>query len=127
MIPLSEGQISTGIKDYLETLQAMGKLLYFRMNAGTFLTGGKDGQSCRVVRGCKAGTSDFLVIAPENVALNRFFSVIFIEAKKSDWNPNKKKTKTELAQEEFRKLVESQGHLYKIVRSVDEAITLLDG
>ncbi len=129
LIKLSEATIKNSIADYLETLQAMGKLIYFRLNAGTFIMG-SDGTK-RVIKGCKAGTSDFLVI--RLIKFNNSFmshEVIFLEVKKSDWEPRKaaskrKKPDTEIAQEEFQKLVESQGHLYKIVRSVDEVIELL--
>ena len=115
-----EKDISTGIKDYLETLQAMGKLWYCRLNSGVFVMG--EGKSKRVIRGTKAGSSDFLLLqrwyphgAPNKVETIAYF----IEVKTERGRQNQ-------AQVDFQKLVESQGHLYKIVRSVDEAIKLIE-
>ncbi len=127
-----EKDISTGIKDYLETLQAMGKLIYLRLNSGMFVME-HDGTKS-VIRGCKAGTSDFLVIWQGDCYCSevvhgdtipnpiKFYfkshEVIFLEVKTL-------KGKQNLAQIEFQKLVESQGHRYIIVRDVEAVVSLL--
>ncbi len=120
-IKLSEAQIKSGIADYLETLQAMGKLWYCRLNSGVFVMG--EGKSKRVIRGTKAGTSDFLVIRrcyPLGAPNKDEVFVIFLEVKTE-------KGKQNLAQKSFEEQVTSQGHLYKIVKSVDEVISFLGG
>ena len=114
MLPVSEGQIKNAIQDYLETLQNMGKLIYLRLNSGTFIMG--EGKTKRVIRGTKAGTSDFLVLQrwyPQGAPNKVETYAIFLEVKTA-------KSKQNQAQIEFQKLVESQGHLYKIVRSFEE-------
>ena len=121
LIKLSEAQIKSGIANYLETLQAMGKLWYTRLNSGTFVMG--EGKSKRVIRGTKAGTADFLVIRrcyPLGAPNKDEVFVTFLEVKTEKGRQNQ-------AQIDFQKLVESQGHLYKIVKSVDEVISLLGG
>ncbi len=121
LIKLSEASIKGGISDYLETLQSMGKLLYWRLNSGVFIMG--EGKSKRVIRGTKAGTSDFLVIRrcyPLGAPNKDEVFVLFLEVKRATSKQNQ-------AQIGFQKLVESQGHRYIVVRSVDEVISLLGG
>ncbi len=118
-LPVSEGQIKLAISEFLEIGQAQGKWLYLRLNAGTYVMG-KDTSYQRVIRGCKAGTSDFLVIKNSGWFYylngergNRMVEVLFIEVKTERGRQNQ-------AQVDFQKLVESQGHSYKIVRSFEE-------
>ncbi len=139
MIPVSEGQIKKAIWDFLTIGQNQGKWLRFRLNSGMFIIPATEDKPVRVIKGTEAGTSDFLVIyrvcedTPEDsFRHNITTAIIFLEVKKSDWEPRKpdskrKKTDTEIAQEEFQKLVESQGHRYEIVRDVDAVIRLLGG
>jgi len=59
-----EKEIQKSITDYLEVLEAQGKLYFFRANSGSFTTKRKDGSSGYVKTG-KQGCPDIVICTSE--------------------------------------------------------------
>lgn len=106
---LSEADIKRSCESFLYSLMNMGKLLYFRLNSGNILIG--EGEAKRMFKGCPKGTSDGLVVIP-NQKLGR---CIFIEYK----SPTGKQTRYQVV---FEKQVEGQGHEYWLVSDTNAFI-----
>lgn len=121
MIELSEAEVKRGVTDYLEIMQAQGRLVYFRLNAGDFIE--VRGNTRRRIKGAPKGTFDFIVIQPGQVHVEYIGKqygpevpvsfVTFIECKSS-------KGKTTKEQDEFAAQVTKLHCRCHIVRSVDE-------
>uniref|UniRef100_A0A6H2A3U8 Putative VRR-NUC domain-containing protein n=1 Tax=viral metagenome TaxID=1070528 RepID=A0A6H2A3U8_9ZZZZ len=105
---MKEADIERAISDYLQIQQNMGKLVWFRMNSGKAWVGG---EKKYLIQLCQEGTPDILVI--------QYGRPIFFEVK-SDTG------KVSTAQEILMELLENQGALCYVVRSVDEVIALLE-
>jgi len=112
---MNEGDLKRCIDDLLQIEQNRGNLIYLRLNSGNFLVGA--GETCRRVKGCPAGTSDFEIVKKRRERY-RGCEVIFLELKSS-------KGKQSPEQVSFQKLVEEQGARYEVVRSVEEIIAIL--
>jgi hypothetical protein len=63
-LELKEADIKQPCEVYLKSLMYMGKLLYFRLNAGNMLIPNGDGTN-RMYRGAPKGTSDGLVMTKD--------------------------------------------------------------
>jgi len=105
---LSETDVKLTCKSFLDSMQNMGRLVWFRLNAGGILTEGKGGKKY-MIRLCPPGTSDSVVILPNPTR------VIFVEYKR----PGKKQSE---AQIRFDKEVAEQHHSYWIVEDADAFI-----
>ena len=110
---MSEADLKRTVADYLNVLQNQGKLMFLRLNAGSFILTDKDGNFRRRVQGVKAGTADFIVIRScfEKSCIQRI--VDFIELK----SERGKQTKE---QKEFQELAENNGCGYYIIRTLEE-------
>lgn len=113
----SEASLKKTVIDYLTYKQNLGELMWFPMNAGNFYVPNKNGTT-RLVRGCQAGTADVQVIVGYRSRKERLPKVYFIELK----SPAGKQSK---AQKEFQELVNTQGCLYYLIRSIEEVMLLL--
>ena len=118
-LAISEAQLKASISDYLQFLQNLGRLIFLRLNAGSFILTDKDGNFRRRVQGAKAGTADYIVILkvlipayPTHVAVEAL-RVIFLELKST-------KGRQTPEQKEFQEMVEAQGCGYRIIRSLEE-------
>jgi hypothetical protein len=96
---VKETELKSTCESFLGALQNMGRLIYFRLNAGSLIIG--EGKARRRVCCCPPGTSDNIVILPGKV--------IFVEYK----GDKGKQTREQLA---FEKMVEEQHHSYWIVK-----------
>ena len=109
---MTEHQIQKDCEDYLQRLQAMGKLMYLSLNSGfAFMFHGDKKYKIKL---CPKGTADILVIKPCN--LNP--EVYFLEVKTD-------KGKQSEAQIKFQEDVELMGCYYRVIRSLDEVMELL--
>ncbi len=119
MIELTEAQVKYAVNEYLETMMAMGKLCFERLNAGDFIE--VRGETRRRIKGAKKGTSDFFVIQGGEVQFyykekaygtpNKMPFVTFVECKRS-------KGKQSPDQLEFEEMITGYYCRYAIVRSV---------
>lgn len=100
-----ESQLLSLVMDYL----AAHRYLAFRQNTGMMNMGG------RVVRFGVAGMADILVFVTQN---EQPFPV-WLELKSEDGRVSS-------LQKSFREQVESHGHRYAIVRSLDDAMRALE-
>jgi len=130
-LDLKEADVKRAVTDYLEVMQAQGRLVYFRLNAGDFIdTRVKEGHiaSRRRIKGAGKGTADLMVIQPGEVHLEYLGKkqgpavpmafVTFIECKSS-------KGKTTKEQDEFAEKAHKMNCQYHVVRSADELIEVL--
>ncbi|KKM07923.1 hypothetical protein LCGC14_1729110 [marine sediment metagenome] len=111
MIELTEAQVKYAVNEYLETMMAMGKLYFERLNAGNFIE--VRGETRRRIKGAKKGTSDFFVIQGGEGAHELLTFVTFVEVKSS-------KGKQSPDQLEFEEMITKYHCRYAVVRSVDE-------
>lgn len=128
MIQLSEDDVKKGVLGYLQYAMNQGKLWFSRLNAGDIFIKNKDG-SYRSFKGAGKGTADFIVIQGGNV--QKYYKAIakgtpcsvafvtFVECKSS-------KGKQRLEQVEFEEQVIKLNCRYRIVRSVDELMEVLE-
>jgi len=114
---MKESDLKLAVADYLQILQNQGKLVYLRLNAGDFIE--VRGNSRRRVKGCPAGTADFVGImgACDAYIVDKVF---FLELKSAKG----RQTKEQLA---FQEMVEMQGAQYYIIRNIEELMEVLDG
>jgi len=128
MIKVSESEVKYAVNEYLETIKAMGKLWFCRLNAGDFIE--ERGGSRRRIKGAGKGTADFIVIQGGEVqmfhaiqksihAIHPISFVTFIECKSSIGKESPE-------QKEFEELVTKLNCRYAIVRSVDDVIGVLN-
>ena len=61
-IQQSEAEVKRAVSDFLTYAQNQGKLLFFRLNAGSFILTDAEGKFRRRVKGAPAGTADFVVL-----------------------------------------------------------------
>lgn len=108
----SESDLKRAVEDYLTFKMNSGKLWFARLNSGDFFVSDPAGLFRRRIKGCAAGTADFLVI------LNG--QSIFIELKSL-------KGKQKDNQKEFEVIVKSVGAKYLLVRDVEEVIKVVEG
>ncbi len=64
---LTEGEVKRAINDRLEYAQNQGQLIFLRLNSGDFIE--VRGDTRRRVRGCPAGTADYVVFQSTNHTL----------------------------------------------------------
>lgn len=103
---MKESPIRTAIRIYLQARENDGELVYIYNNTGAVNIGRR-----RISFG-KTGSSDFIVIMPKGVTL-------FLEAKTD-------KTVQRPSQIEFEAKVKALGHIYEIVRSVEEVDAIIN-
>lgn len=109
-----EGQILASIMEYL----AVRGVLCFRMNTGAFKTDN------RFIRFGTVGMADILAFPVikqtdgVHVVLMSFICPLWLEVKTENGKQSD-------AQKLFQTLVESHGHTYKVVRSIEDVETLL--
>ena len=119
-----EADTKKTIADHLQYQMNLGKLWFSRMNSGEVIV--CRGERKYKVQLCPEGTPDFLVLQSEllwdGVHATRIPSVrsIFLEVKA----PKKKMTR---AQEFMKRLLEAQGAIVEVVRSVEEVQNILEG
>ena len=112
-----ERDLKKGVEDYLQLQMNLGKLIYLRLNAGSFILTDKNGKFRRRVIGAKKGTADFIVTTsydPDKPSC----LVYFLELKSS-------KGKTTEAQDKFAELVREQGAEYFVIRSIERLTEVL--
>lgn len=113
-----ERDLKRAVHDYLAILEAQGKLLWLRLNAGMLIMESKGKK--RAVNLCRPGTADYLVLqmrqgkilgrnGEEDVIWSRS---VFLEIKA----PGGEQTQ---AQKDFQKAVEAQGAEYLIIRDLE--------
>ncbi len=107
---LSEKDVKSSVVDYLDILMSQHRLWYDRLNSGEILALNKDG-SQRLVKLCREGTSDYLIIIHG--------ITIFCELKSSTG-------KQKDSQKEFEVLVVEQGAQYWLVNSFEQFKKLVD-
>lgn len=100
---MKESEVKKSVADYLQYQRNLGELIYFRLNAGSFIV--TDGQYRRRIQGAPKGTADYLVVKDGQV--------IFLEIKSE-------KGKLSPEQIEFSKEVQKQKAIYFIVRSLED-------
>ena len=103
---MRESATQYAIKQYLEIMEAQGKVVYIKNNSGAFKT-----DSGSFYRMGRPGSSDFIVAVRGGVTL-------WLEVKTA-------KTKQNENQLAFQTNIEKLGHIYKVVRSVDEVVSII--
>lgn len=101
---MTEAELKSLVEDYLEIQEAQGKLMFLRLNAGSFLLVNNDG-TMRCIKGCKKGTADLEIIKKGRA--------IFIELKGEHGAPSK-------VQREFGNLAKYHGAEYHVVHTFEE-------
>ena len=102
---MKESGIQTAIEQYLQYMENQGKLIYIKNNSGAMKT------QDRFIRFGKKGSPDFFIFLPAG-------QVIHMEVKNDKGKQNDN-------QIEYQKKVETLGHFYAIVRSIDDVERLL--
>lgn len=97
---MKETPIRTAIKIYLQAREDDGELVYIYNNTGSVKV------DRRWISFGKIGSSDFIVLMPNGITL-------LLEAKTD-------KTKQRPSQIEFEAKMKALGHIYEIVRSVED-------
>ncbi len=121
---MKEADLKRSVRDYLEYGTNQGKWYADSLFSGEAIE--VRGETRRRIRGCRAGTADFMVLQADDlwdgVHATRIPAcrIMYIELK-----GEKRKQRPE--QEAFQKLIESQGASYHIIRDVDDLIKLLGG
>ena len=108
---MTEHQIQKDCEDYLQRLQAMGELMYLRLNSGFAFT--FHGDKKYRINLCPVGTADLLVIKPHDLNPEVYFLEVKDKGKQSE------------AQVKFQQDVELMGCYYRVIRSLDEVMELL--
>ncbi len=119
---LNEGPVKRMVSDYLKVAQNQGRLVYHRLNVGTFVVD-KGEASERAIQGCETGTADFLVLRYVESASredNGGCEALYIETKRQG-----KKGKQSDAQIAFQARAEEQGARYELVRSLEDLERIL--
>ena len=116
-----EADLKRAVSDYLRYQQNLGKLFYLRLNSGDVLV--KGGAKHYKIKLCEEGTADFVVIRESVVPVFAQVTVmttqaIFLELKSE-------KGRTSPAQDAFKIIVEAQGCVYKIIRSMEDLIEIV--
>lgn len=107
---MTETQLSKSISETLGFYEAMGKLVFVRNNSFAGHIQRKDG-SLGYIKNNKRGASDYYVFFKKGVCVH-------LEIKTEEGKISK-------LQEEYANKIEKLDHIYKIVRSVDEADQLI--
>ncbi len=117
---MKEANLKKAVDDYLTILERQGKLLSFRLNSGDFVLSNPDGSYRRRIRGCRKGTSDFLVMVPHrNPRDQGLYYALFLELKGEHG-------KQSAEQIEFEEHVKSLGGSYFLIRSLGQLIELIN-
>ena len=103
---MKESIIQKAIEHYLQLLENQGKLIYIKNNSGSFKT-----EQGGFYRMGKKGSSDFIVATKDAKTL-------WIEVKNEKGKQNEN-------QIEFQSKIEKLGHIYFIVRSVEDVQEIL--
>ncbi len=106
---MKENELKTTVADYLQIGMNQGKWYYDRLNSGDFIE--VRGDTRRRIKGCRKGTADFLVL--QKTGCWGTPRVLFVELKGDKGRQNEE-------QREFQHLVEEQGAMYAIIKSVEE-------
>ncbi len=115
----NEADLKRLITDWLQIQQNQGRLMWLRLNSGTFVADAGTPKH-RVIRGCPKGTADLLILCwPNPYHYTCPHETIFVELKV--------KGKQSEAQREFQKSVEAQGARYELVRSLEDLERILKG
>jgi len=102
----SEKHIKKACLDYLRTLENQGLITWVdRLNSGKFYIR-RIARKGRLINGCRAGTPDSYVILNDG-------RMLWIEYKAKDG-------KITQYQHDFARMVTGVGHLYLVIRSLDE-------
>ena len=100
----TEADLKAICEEYLAILEKQGKLMFLRLNAGSWLLPNNDG-TMRRVKGCRAGTADLLVLKSGRS--------IFVELKPPQGTANRE-------QREFGYLAQYHGAEYHVAHSLEE-------
>lgn len=114
MVKRKEKDIKKGCMIYLKTLENQGKITWFdRLNSGNYFMPGVNGYKGRLIQGCRKGTPDAYCVLKNG-------TMVWLEFKGTDGKQSPE-------QEEFCKTFRLVGHVYEVIRSVDELINLIGG
>ena len=111
---LKEAELKKQVWDYLQYQMNLGKLYFDRLNSGAIYE--KRGDKTYGVQLCREGTADFFILQ-RGGCWDRC-RLLFVELKGDKGKQSDK-------QKEFQALVETQGAVYSVVRSVEELMELL--
>ena len=117
-----EGDIKRTVEDYLQFGMNQGKWYFDRLNSGSLIICNPDGSFRRKVRLCREGTADFIVIRkwwPPGAPNKWETLVIFLELKSA-------KGKLGKEQRCFKTLVEAQGALNVVIKSIEDLKEVLE-
>ncbi|KKM73569.1 hypothetical protein LCGC14_1409200 [marine sediment metagenome] len=118
---MSEADLKRTVTEYLTIGRAQGRWWFERLNSGDVLV--KGGAKHYKIKLCEEGTADFVVIRESVVPVFAQVTVmttqaIFLELKSE-------KGRTSPAQDAFKIIVEAQGCVYKIIRSMEDLIEIV--
>ena len=111
---LSEGDLKSVVQDYLQVQQNQGKLIFLQLFSGNLIFTNSDDSYRRRVRGCAAGTADYIVTRSAGdspACIQRLVDFIELKSARGRQTPEQK---------EFQRLVEAQGCGYHIIKSLEE-------
>lgn len=104
-----EKDLKTAVEDYLQIKQNQGELYFDRLNSGDFIE--VRGNTRRRIKGCRKGTADYFILRSSGKwGVPR---LLFIELKGDKGRQSKE-------QKEFQHLIECQGAMYSVVKSVED-------
>lgn len=108
---MKEADLKRQISDYLECQANLGRLLFLRLNAGSFVLTKPNGSFQRRVKGCPKGTSDFFILQD---GCPKFIEIKGEGGKQSN------------AQKEFAERVTEQKGWYYVIFNLDELRDVLE-
>ncbi|WP_059280111.1 hypothetical protein [Dehalococcoides mccartyi] len=110
---LTEAQLKASVDQYLQYGMNMGLFYYDRLNSGSYFVPSDGNHRGRLIRGCRPGTADYMVLQKRLDGEVSYCQVIFLELKGH-------KTPVRKEQAEFASQVNALGAEYHLIRSLEE-------
>lgn len=115
---LTEAQLKASVDQYLQYGMNMGLWYSDRLNSGSYYVPSDGNHRGRLIRGCRNGTADYMVLQRRTNGTVSYCQVIFLELKGH-------KTPTRKEQKEFANCMAELGAEYHIIRSLEELEQIL--
>jgi len=115
---LTEAQLKASVDQYLQYGMNMGLWYSDRLNSGTYFVPAEGNHKGRLIRGCRNGTADYIVLQRRTNGTTTYCQVIFLELKGH-------KTPIRKEQKEFANRMAELGAEYHIIRSLEALAQVL--
>lgn len=109
---LTEAQLKASVDQYLQYGMNMGLWYSDRLNSGNFFVPAGENYKGRLIRGCRKGTADYMVLQRRTDGTATYCQVIFLELKGH-------KTRISPEQRVFADMVIALGAEHYFIRSLE--------